>query len=116
MEGTSVLLLFLLSLGFVTGYWYASRGVASGGAPRLPLGKEAPQDRLRWIAPPEDTDPVCGKIISTELAKPSVHDGWVYYFCSQECREVFEAAPADYIPDARPKRLTNTHDPVGRSR
>lgn len=116
IEGTSILLLLVVSLGFVAGYWYASRGLASGADARLPLEMAAGQDRLRWNAPPEDTDPVCGKSIPTVRAKPSLHDGWVYYFCSQECREVFEAAPADYIPDARPKRLTNTHDPVGRSR
>lgn len=102
MEGTSLLVLLLISLGFVAGYRYATRGVASGDPPRLP-----PQDRLRWIAPPEDTDPVCGKSVPTERAKPSLHDGWVYYFCSQECREIFEAAPDRYVRNqaAAPSRV-----------
>ncbi|RDD62056.1 YHS domain-containing protein [Ferruginivarius sediminum] len=52
---------------------------------------------LRWVAPARDTDPVCGKTVRTADAKPSVHDGHVYYFCSRECREVFEAAPDLYI-------------------
>ena len=97
MEGTSLLLLFLISLGFVGGYRYATRGLGSVAHPRLSPEKEAAQDRLRWIAPAEDSDPVCGKSISTEHAKPGLHDGWVYYFCSQECREIFEAAPASYV-------------------
>ena len=101
MEGTSLLILFLISLGFVAGYRYATRGVAAGDAPR------PPQDRLRWIAPPEDTDPVCGKSIPTECAKPSLHGGWVYYFCSRECREIFEAAPDRYVRNqaAAPSRV-----------
>jgi YHS domain-containing protein len=101
MEGTSLLLLFLISLGFVAGYRHATRGLALGADLQRSQKREAGQDRPRWIAPPEDTDPVCGKIISTEHAKPSLCDGWVYYFCSQECRDIFEAAPANYTAARR---------------
>lgn len=52
---------------------------------------------LRWQAPETDTDPVCGKTVHTDQAKPSIHDGMVYYFCSRECRERFEAAPELYL-------------------
>ena len=52
---------------------------------------------LRWIAPETDIDPVCGKEVSTGVAKPTVHGGKVYYLCSRECREVFEVAPELYI-------------------
>ena len=52
---------------------------------------------LRWTPPENDTDPVCGKLVRTEQAKPSVHDGSVYYFCSRDCREIFEAAPEVYL-------------------
>lgn len=52
---------------------------------------------LRWVPPKTETDPVCGKSVATETAKSSVHDGAVYYFCSRECREVFEAAPDIYL-------------------
>ncbi len=48
---------------------------------------------LRWSAPEKDTDPVCGQTVSTDNAKSSVHDGQVYYFCSTDCREKFEAGP-----------------------
>ena len=61
---------------------------------------------MRWIPPAKDVDPVCGKTVSTATAKPSVHEGSVYYFCSRECREVFEAAPEQYVgPAARGPRL-----------
>lgn len=51
---------------------------------------------LRWVPPEKDVDPVCVKTVTTAKAKPSVHDGQIYYFCSRECREVFEAAPHLY--------------------
>ena len=51
----------------------------------------------RWMPPEKDTDPVCGKSVRTKNAKPSVHDGNVYYFCSRDCREIFEAAPELYL-------------------
>ncbi len=54
-------------------------------------------ETLRWIAPKKAVDPVCGKSLSTADAKPSVANGFVYYFCSRECREVFEAAPEVYL-------------------
>lgn len=67
---------------------------------------------LRWIPPAEDVDPVCGKTVSTAAAKPSVHAGSVYYFCSRDCREIFEAAPEQYVGPAAqgPQlRLENSH-------
>lgn len=52
---------------------------------------------LRWVPPETDIDPVCERTIRTETAKSSVHEGHVYYFCSRECRERFEAAPQTYL-------------------
>ncbi|WP_372071499.1 YHS domain-containing protein [Tistrella mobilis] len=64
-------------------------------------------EELRWIPPTKDVDPVCGKTVSTDKAKPSVHDGSVYYFCSRECRERFEAAPEQYVgPGAKTETPT----------
>lgn len=64
-------------------------------------GEDGPEkqttEKLRWTPPDHDVDPVCGKTVSTETAKPSVHDGHAYYFCSRDCRERFEAAPAQYL-------------------
>jgi YHS domain-containing protein len=53
--------------------------------------------QLRWEAPEKDNDPVCGKTVSPDEAKSSVHDGQVYYFCSRECREAFEVLPENYV-------------------
>ncbi|HEX6113883.1 MAG TPA: YHS domain-containing protein [Geminicoccaceae bacterium] len=51
----------------------------------------------RWVPPPTDRDPVCGQTVDTARAKSSVHDGWVYYFCSSTCRERFEADPEAFL-------------------
>jgi YHS domain-containing protein len=66
---------------------------------------------LRWVPPAKDIDPVCGKTVSTDKAKPSVYDGRVYYFCSRECRELFEAAPDLYVGDGEtgPTKLEHSH-------
>ena len=54
-------------------------------------------DDLRWVPPGQAVDPVCGMTVQTAGAKSAVHDGDVYYFCSQDCREKFEAAPASHV-------------------
>ncbi len=42
-------------------------------------------------------DPVCGMNVTTEAgAEHLEHEGHVYYFCSSECREQFEASPDDF--------------------
>ncbi len=66
---------------------------------------------LRWVPPKKDTDPVCGKTVTTDKAKPSVYAGNVYYFCSRECREVFEAAPDLYAGGGDPNqpKLEQSH-------
>jgi len=51
----------------------------------------------RWIAPDQTVDPVCGMTVRTATAKSAVHDGHMYYFCSQDCRQKFEATPASYM-------------------
>ncbi len=68
----------------------------------------APSDPgpLTWVAPEKDVDPVCGKTVTTKTARPSVYAGNVFYFCSRDCREVFEAAPGTYVGDTpTPKQL-----------
>ena len=70
-----------------------SGGTSGGTHPRETDGSE----RLTWEAPEKDIDPVCGETVSTAEARPSLHDGQVYYFCSRECREAFEAAPEHYV-------------------
>lgn len=74
--------------------------------PRDPDGAQ-----LRWVPPARDTDPVCGRGLATEKAKPSVYAGHVYYFCSRDCREIFEAAPDQYVGTGEdtPKNLEHSH-------
>ena len=52
---------------------------------------------VRWLPPQKDIDPVCGITVDTAKAKSAVHNGHVYYFCSQDCRQKFEASPASYL-------------------
>jgi len=67
---------------------------------------------LYWEPPAKDIDPACGKAVATSQAKPSVFEGKVYYFCSRECREAFEAAPDIYLsenPKPTRERLGHSH-------
>lgn len=42
-------------------------------------------------------DPVCGMTVDEETAPArSEHEGTTYYFCSQACKEEFDADPASY--------------------
>jgi YHS domain-containing protein len=50
------------------------------------------------------TDPVCGMKLQSATAKTSAYQGQVYYFCSLNCREKFEAAPQTYTTAARPEK------------
>jgi YHS domain-containing protein len=54
-----------------------------------------------WTPPEQAIDPVCGMIVRTAQAKSAVHDGHVYYFCSTDCRNKFEADPASYAQKDR---------------
>jgi Cu+-exporting ATPase len=43
-------------------------------------------------------DPVCGMKVDPEAGKPSLdHDGHRYHFCSEGCRDKFEADPDAYL-------------------
>jgi uncharacterized membrane protein YraQ (UPF0718 family)/YHS domain-containing protein len=42
------------------------------------------------------TDPVCGMKVDRGKALTAQHDGRAYYFCSQHCRERFEASPDNH--------------------
>lgn len=66
-------------------------------------GDEASAMRRR-TAPKNDTDPVCGMMIETASAKSSVHDGRVYYFCAEECRQKFEVDPKHFTAKPIPRQ------------
>ena len=57
-------------------------------------------------APERDVDPVCGMTVATAGAKSAVYAGKAYYFCSPDCREKFEAAPASYATRTDPSSRT----------
>jgi predicted transcriptional regulator/YHS domain-containing protein len=47
------------------------------------------------------TDPVCGMHVSMDAAASNaVFGGRTYYFCSEDCRERFNARPEDYAAPA----------------
>ncbi len=85
-------LLIFLMMRFGCGAHVMGHG--RGGKPTA--GGPDGGEEFRWVPPANDVDPVCGKTVKTADAKPSVFDGFVYYFCSRDCREVFEAAPRTY--------------------
>jgi YHS domain-containing protein len=64
-------------------------------------GHAAP-GRGQSVSADRDVDPVCGMTVDKASAKTAVHEGQVYYFCSQSCREKFEAVPASYAKAAAP--------------
>jgi Cu+-exporting ATPase len=44
------------------------------------------------------TDPVCGmQIESSQAEAQSQYQGQTYYFCSDECRQKFDADPKRYV-------------------
>ncbi|MDA8051890.1 MAG: YHS domain-containing protein [Rhodospirillales bacterium] len=45
-------------------------------------------------------DPVCGMQVAVANAKASVHRGTIYYFCSAQHRDAFEANPEAYLKQA----------------
>jgi YHS domain-containing protein len=99
--------LFFLMMRFGCGAHTMGHG--HGGSPRERPGTGGSP---RWAPPAKDTDPVCGMTVATAGAKSAVHDGSVYYFCSAECRDKFEAAPASYAkaPAAAPEKKESHHE------
>ena len=57
---------------------------------------ESPPASVVPPIPDRATDPVCGMTVETSAAKTAAYKGQVYYFCSQKCREKFEASPETY--------------------
>jgi Cu+-exporting ATPase len=44
------------------------------------------------------TDPVCGmQIDSSQAEAQSQYQGQVYYFCSTECKQKFDADPKQFV-------------------
>lgn len=105
--------IFFLMMRFGCGAHVMGHGSDDAQSDDAQSSNRSGMDQLRWVPPTKDTDPVCGKTINTDGAKSSVHDGTVYYFCSRDCREIFEAAPNQYLgsnSDKRQNELEYSHD------
>ncbi|MBS2132168.1 YHS domain-containing protein (plasmid) [Burkholderia thailandensis] len=61
---------------------------------------------VRCTPPETDIDPVCRMSVRTDTAKCSVFQGVVYYFCSAEHRDAFEADPERYLGQRAPAKPT----------
>src|SRR6516165_2612670 len=61
---------------------------------------QASDSNVRLVPPDRAVDPICGMTVQTAGAKSAVHNGRVYYFCSQDCRQKFETNPASYVKPA----------------
>ena len=54
------------------------------------------------------TDPVCGMVVDPKHAvATSKYEGLTYYFCSWECKRIFDRAPKEVIAASR------AHKPEG---
>lgn len=76
------------------GHAHGCCGPAPDGTPKA--------NQERHAQPPASAghrDPVCGKTVTADAAKTSFHAGTVHYFCSRDCREIFEAAPEAYLSE-----------------
>jgi len=101
--------LFFLMMRLGCGAHIIKSNSKGGQSPALRANANTPE--LAWMPLEKNIDPVCQKKIATRLAKTSVHAGKVYYFCSRDCREIFEAAPELYIAtgDTTKKTLEHAH-------
>lgn len=73
-----------------------------------------PQIRQSGSAPTAK-DPVCGMTVNPQTAAGShEHAGVTYYFCSEHCRQKFQAQPAKYLMPAEPQHETERGRPPQR--
>jgi len=98
--GTVLYFLVLAGLFFVMMRFGCGSHIMGHGHSHGARSDDGPRGNLRWVPPDKAVDPVCGMNVQTAGAKSAVHDGQVYYFCSQNCREKFEAAPTSYAKSA----------------
>ncbi len=92
--------LFFVMMKFGCGSHMMGHGKSGGKDTHSNVGPVDENDKnliQNGSRPPEkDIDPVCGKTVETAQAKTSLHNGLVYFFCSSDCRETFEAQPSQF--------------------
>ena len=85
-------------------------GHGHGGHGRHSTDGTSKSAGTRWVPPDKDVDPVCGMTVATKDAKSTVYDGAVYYFCSPDCRDKFEASPASHLASSgQPQHREHHH-------
>jgi YHS domain-containing protein len=82
-------LLAVLTLGVVLSGCDNREAPVPYGKPSAPDGKVIKQAQVK--------DPVCGMMIDSDKAKDHTYKDVKYYFCSKECHDKFEKAPATYV-------------------
>src|SRR5579859_5057304 len=97
----NALLYFALWAGFIflmMRFGCGSHIMGHGHANHEGYGHSSAEDggTARWAPPETDVDPVCRMSVRTDASKSSVYRGTVYYFCSAEHRDAFEAEPERY--------------------
>jgi len=81
----------------------AGRRAAEEALPKLDRLLSGPSCRLKRgeIEIHLRFDPVCAMVISPRRARASVRrEGSLYYFCSENCRDVFNRDPDRYLAEA----------------
>lgn len=58
------------------------------------------------------TDPVCGRRVDIDKTVQEQHGGWVYFFCSADCRRRFAEDPNRYTGREQ-KRMVSVQDKDG---
>lgn len=97
MEALLYIVLWVGFMWLMGGIGYGVAGIKPWNAPSKDDAGKDDGGQVVGISPENAIDPVCGRSIRTDRAKSNVHAGRVYYFCSRECREIFEAAPNLYV-------------------
>ncbi|MRR15008.1 MAG: efflux RND transporter periplasmic adaptor subunit [Deltaproteobacteria bacterium] len=68
---------------------------------RMPDGKRAAQPSAAGVLAAVEIDPVCGMRVVPEVARKvqreSLHQGKTYYFCSDQCKQLFEGSPESFL-------------------
>ena len=100
------ILYLLMSAGFfflMMRFGCGAHVMGHGHAHHDGQGGRTPQDDRALVQAPSKTqiDPVCGMTVDTATAKSSAYNGQIYYFCSSEHRNAFEAAPVRYVDALR---------------
>jgi YHS domain-containing protein len=89
-EALSALFFFLLVRSAVTAVWQGFRGSMSIPNPAYQEPGKKPDPGIQTSGELHK-DPTCGTFVLTSTAFTLAGDGVTYYFCSKDCRELYQA-------------------------